>query len=144
MSTCNWLDLQTLASHLIMLKDLPDHCCSHNILVWSTCWRPMATIVIGQTSWHRHLGTIILPPMMNPPWHSTPWLLGTIIPPFVMNPLWLSTYDFCLKSFIKLETPIKCSIHHLCWTQNSWNNSVCYNGSIRVSYDVPFVPKWWR
>ena len=28
MSTCNWLDLQTLGSEPIMPKNLPDLCCS--------------------------------------------------------------------------------------------------------------------
>ena len=26
MSTCNWLDLQTLGSQLVMSKNLPNHC----------------------------------------------------------------------------------------------------------------------
>ena len=29
MSTCNWLDLQTLGSQLVMPKNLPDHCSRH-------------------------------------------------------------------------------------------------------------------
>ena len=29
MSTCNWLDLQTLGSQLVMPKNLPDHCSPH-------------------------------------------------------------------------------------------------------------------
>ena len=53
MSTCNWLDLETLGSRLAMLKILPGHCigwgyCKGCVLsgVWGDFWAQLVVIVV--------------------------------------------------------------------------------------------------